>query len=147
MKFKQRDIAAGIIGALMALSLCWLWNANKSEVKTLNERENHVVTQNREDLPAMVRGDFYSPHLSLEDLLTDNYLDSLIRSTTKKEVLDEMYGKPSSVTRMPDSDTASYNLAVYDEGLRLKGGRVGFRATFKNGVVISWSPITQVNGK
>ena len=32
-------------------------------------------------------------------------------------------------------------------GLRLKGGRIGFRAAFKNGVIISWSPITQVNGK
>ncbi len=147
MKLKRRDIVSAIIGALVALSVSWQWRANKSGAAALDEREIPVVAKNKEDLPAMVRGDFYSPHLSLEDLLTDNFLDSLIRSSKKKEVLDEMYGKPSSVTRRSDSEAASYNLAVYDEGLRLKGGRVGFIATFKNGSIISWSPITQVNGK
>lgn len=139
----RRDVFAATIGALMTLLAGLLWSLSKSDVAVPCGVMIEDSVKKNEDLPAMTRGDFFSPHLSIEDLLTDNFLDSLIRGSMKKEVIDSMYGRPLSEAKTPDSVTASYNLAIYDKQLRLKGGRVGFVATFKNGSIVNWNPIIQ----
>ncbi len=93
--------------------------------------------------PLMLTGNFSAPHLQLRALLTDNFLESLLRSPKSKTTIDVMYGSPSSVTQTGDLTTATYNLAIHDEDLRREGGRVGFVGTFKEGILQSWSPISQ----
>lgn len=86
---------------------------------------------------------FSSSHLAVDDLLSDGFLDSLVRDGKPKRLLDIMYGEPITVMKRQDQESASYNLAVHNEDLRATGGRVGFVAVFKNGSIVSWSPIVQ----
>lgn len=95
--------------------------------------------------PMILSGQPTSSSLSMEDLLTDNYLNAVVSAAKTQDVLDRMYGSPVSVTQEAGVMKATYNIAFYDEVLRKKGGRVGFVATFKEGIFTSWNPVTQVN--
>lgn len=95
--------------------------------------------------PMILTGQFADPSLSMEVLLTDDYLNALVSAANTQEALDRMYGSPVSVMHEKDVMTATYNIAFYDEAWRQKEGRVGFVAHFKKGLFTSWSPVTQVS--
>ena len=140
---KQLKLLLFAITALTALLISFFHGKRKSyddiskSAKVTPKREKTIQP------PLMETGKFSSPYLNYRDLLTDSYLDSLIRGSMRKAELDVMYGTPVSVTTYNGTSTATYNLASYSEELRQEGGRVGFIATFHNDVIKEWSPINQ----
>lgn len=134
-----------IMTALCALGWGLWWKSLRSSSDSQHRELFTEQVEGRQDakLPLILSGNFHSPHLSTADLLTDNFLDSLIRGEKTRQSIDRMYGTPISVTKLDDLIVVNYNLAVYDPKLREAGGRVGFVGTFKDNIIESWSPITQ----
>lgn len=129
------------------LVVWWLRNAEvvreNAPIRTQGAGGVSEELQKKGNQPLIATGRFQSPYFSIEDQLTDNFLNSLVRGRKTREVLNVMFGAPISVTTTGDLMRVDYNLAVYDEKIRKRGGRVGFSAVFKDGVIVEWTPISQ----